>query len=250
MVILPFSRPKWHLQGLALFALGSFWMESWGWYSATGLFFADLATNTTLKSDFKRGLKVGQDQNLPYWVIGIVSASVGLALKYAIAVRPQYVNAELVLHPYLDLSANYSTDSTVQAGPYPRVDDWLLITGILIFVELFESVQFVLSFKPLVWLGERSLSEYRAFRRATGVFYVADSALLGIFIAQSIVFWTAGIKLWLVLSNKTDLGTASANVIVLTTCLLTTAIFSELYFHAIDLPSQRFARKVYIWLTS
>lgn len=159
MVILPFTRPKWHIRGLFLFALGSFWMEYWGWYSATGLFFADLATNPTLKTELKAGLKVRGDARIPYWTFALVSLAAGVALKYFVIVLPQYVNKELVLHPYLDLSENYSVASTVAAGPYARFDDFLVIVGIMIAVELFEPAQRFLSLSPLVFLGERSLSE-------------------------------------------------------------------------------------------
>ena len=158
MVILPFTRPKWHFQGLFLFALGSFWMEYWGWYSATGLFFADLATNATLKEELRLGLKIKGDWRCPYWVMAMLSATAGLVLKYTFVVRPQYLNSELVLHPYLDFSGNFSPSSIAKDGPYARIDDWLLIVGILLAVELFSTAQFMLSFKPLVWLGERSFS--------------------------------------------------------------------------------------------
>lgn len=158
MVILPYTRPKWHIQGLGLFALGSFWMESWGWYSATGLMFTDIVTNPTLRSELKSGLKIGQDWRIPYWAIALMSTAIGIALKYTWVALPQYENSMLVLHPYLDLSENHSTQTFIASGPYARLDDWLVICGVMIAVELFESVQYFLSFKPLVWIGERSFS--------------------------------------------------------------------------------------------
>lgn len=160
MVILPFTRPKWHVQGLALFALGSFWMGQWGWYSATGLLLADITTNEVLKAELKMGLKVFGDHRIPYWAIAVLSASIGVALKYAFVVRPQYMNSLLYLHPYLDLSESFSRADYAAEGPYPRLDDWFVIVAILIVVELFEAAKFYLSFKPLVWLGERSFSKW------------------------------------------------------------------------------------------
>lgn len=159
MVILPFTRPKWHIQGLGLFALGSFWMAYWGWYSVTGLLFADIAINNVLKSEFKAGFKVRSDWRVPYWAFAIASFAIGIAFKYAFIVRPRYTDNLLVLHPYLDLSERYSTQTVVDDGPYARIDDWFVIVGIMIAVELFETVQYLLSFKPIVWLGERSFSE-------------------------------------------------------------------------------------------
>lgn len=160
MVILPFTRPRWHIQGLGLFALGSFWMAYWGWYSATGLFFADLAINATLKADAKAGLRIGQNVRIPYWILALISTAAGMALKYFVIVLPQFVNKELVLHPYLDLSENHSVHSFAAAGPYARLDDFLVICGIMTVVELFETAQRCLSFEPLIWLGERSFSKF------------------------------------------------------------------------------------------
>jgi hypothetical protein len=159
MVILPYTRAKWHIQGLALFALGSFWMAHWGWYSATGLIFADIAVNSLVRSEFKLGFKLRGDARIPYWAFATASAGVGIALKYTFIVRPQFVNKLLVLHPYLDISGTTSRKDVVDSGPYARIDDWLVIVGIMIAVELFEKVQFYLSFKPLVWIGERSFSK-------------------------------------------------------------------------------------------
>lgn len=161
MVILPFARPKWHISGLGLFALGSFWMGYWGWYSVTGLIFADLAINATLKAELKAGLKVRDDWRIPYAAIAPMLFAVGIAFKYAFIVRPQYMDKLLVLHPYLDISTRYSPSTTVEAGPYARLDDWFVITGILLAVELFENAQYYLSFKPLVYVGERSFSTYQ-----------------------------------------------------------------------------------------
>lgn len=136
-------------------------MAYWGWYSATGLLFADVAINATLKAELKAGLKIKENMRIPYWAVAFVSTAFGLALKYFVVVIPRYINKELVLHPYLDLSENHSVDSFSAAGPYARLDDFLVIVGIMIVVELFESVQHCLSFAPLTWLGERSFSKYK-----------------------------------------------------------------------------------------
>lgn len=159
MVILPFTRPHWHLKGLFLFGFGSFWMGYWGWYSVTGLYFADLAIHPVLNAEFKAGYKVREDWHIPYWAAAIASIGVGIAFKYTFIVRPQFMNSLLVLHPYLDLAEGTTRSEYADMGPYARLDDWLIIVGILIVVELFSTPQWLLSFKPLVWLGERSFSE-------------------------------------------------------------------------------------------
>lgn len=51
--------------------------------------------------------------------------------------------------------------------------------------------------------------------------------LSGIFAAQCIIFWTAGIKLWLVLRKDDRTTTAGANAIVLVVSIVAVAVFSE-----------------------
>lgn len=159
MVILPFTRPKWHLSGIGLFGLGSFWMGYWGWYSVTGLIFADIAINSTLRQELKLGLKVREDWRVPYMAIAPFFFGIGVAFKYAFTIRPQFVNKLLVLHPYLDISTGHSPTAVVENGPYARIDDWFVILGILLAVELSDKAKHVLMFRPLVYLGERSFSK-------------------------------------------------------------------------------------------
>nr|POF21103.1 hypothetical protein CFP56_66517 [Quercus suber] len=193
MIMLPFTRPTWHFSGLTLFALGSFWYASWGWYSATGLFLADVACNVDLNRRFKLGFRVRGDVRCPAWVLGALMTTIGVALKYAFVVVPQYADSLLVLHPFLDLSETTSRSVYIANGPYPRLDDWLMITGVLVLVECMPRLQTLLSAPGLVYLGERAFS---------------------IFTAQSIVFWTAGIKLWLLLHFRSSLNTAAINTVI------------------------------------
>ena len=72
---------------------------------------------------------------------------------------------------------------------------------------------------------------------------------IGIFAAQCIVFWTGGIKLWLVLNDK-GMSTAAANAVVLLICLLATVLFSELYYRMVDVPSKWLAKHAYLWLVN
>lgn len=245
MVILPFTRPRWHLSGLALFALGCFWMQSWGWYSATGLMLADIAMNPEVREEFKQGLKLKGDTRLPYWVFAILSATTGLALKYVFTALPQLKNSMLVLHPFLDLSSSRTT-ATVATGPYPRVDDCLLIIGIVMAVEMFPMLQHILSSKILVWFGKRTFSKVRLERE----FGLTLTILVGFFVAQCIIFWVAGIKLWLTLRRRGNITVAGANALVLATCIPAILISAELFYRLIDDPSRRAAVTAYRWLTT
>ncbi|KAK3046136.1 hypothetical protein LTR09_012362 [Extremus antarcticus] len=159
MVILPFTRARWHPQALALFALGSFWLESWGWYSVAGLLLADFSTDGSIKAGFGHGFKIAGDIRFAPSMSATVLIVAGLAIKYAWAAVPQYSNAELILHPTFHLSTGTTVKNFDKANPYPRVDDFLVIVGVLLFVEMSDSAKSLLSTRPLLWLGERSLSE-------------------------------------------------------------------------------------------
>lgn len=162
MVILPFTRPGWHLEFFLLFSLGSFWFNSWGWLSSAGLFVADLSINSTLRARLRLGAKVSESLSFPYWVLASLSVLVGLALKYIwTAALPQYANRELVLHPALDgLSSNDGTWQEYDTSyPYPRLDNYLVILGVLVLVEMSDILKKALSTEALVFLGRRSLSK-------------------------------------------------------------------------------------------
>lgn len=161
MVLLPFGRPEWHLQILALFTFGAFWMCSWGWYDACALLLADATINSTLTSKLASGLTLSEKRNwnVPYPLVGTLMVPVGLAMKYIWAVFPQYANGELVLHPYLDLSEQTTRSQFAAADPYPRVDNFFIIFGLLLIVETVPQVQKFWSNVWLVTLGKRSFSE-------------------------------------------------------------------------------------------
>lgn len=160
MVILPFTRPRWHVRGLSLFIIAAWWMNSWGWYSATGLMIADISVNHILKSDFQFGFQITRDFRIGNGLIGAILAIAGLVMKYIwVAARPDLEHAELMSRPSLRLSDIFTVDTFDKSSPYPRIDNYLLILGILLLVETLESTQKILSNKVLVFLGKRSFSE-------------------------------------------------------------------------------------------
>jgi hypothetical protein len=58
MVIIPYTRRSWRVKGALLFIITAWWVQSWAWYSITGLLFADMATNMDFKVKAQRGIKV------------------------------------------------------------------------------------------------------------------------------------------------------------------------------------------------
>lgn len=70
----------------------------------------------------------------------------------------------------------------------------------------------------------------------------------GLFVAQSLVFWAGGIKLFLHLTS-TGADTATANAAVFFVCTACTLVGGEIYYRTVDLPSQWVANWAYRWLT-
>ncbi|KAK4500360.1 hypothetical protein PRZ48_008549 [Zasmidium cellare] len=230
MVLLPFARPQWHPQVLLLFTFGAFWMCSWGWYNACALLVADATINSTLALKLVSGLTISEkkDWKVPYPLIGTFMIPIGLAMKYTWAVFPRYVNDELVLHPYLDLSEQTTRRQFAAADPYPRVDNFFIIFGLLLTVETLPRVRDILSTPGLISLGKRSFS---------------------FFVAQSLVMWSAGIKLWTHIHVVNGTSVALANLAVFFTTLVTIVLFAEAFYRAVDVPSQWLATVGYHWVT-
>ena len=162
MVILPFTRPTWHIKGLFFFSLGSFWFNSWGYFSAAGLFLADVSLNTTLRGRLTTGARISENMTFPYWAMAALLVSVGLSLKYVwMAAFPQYAEYDLVLHPHLD---GLTTDGTWKdvdtSSTYPRLDNYLVVVGTLLLLETSERMKKLFSLRVMIYLGKRSLSKH------------------------------------------------------------------------------------------
>ncbi|KAH0386129.1 hypothetical protein KCU92_g2911, partial [Aureobasidium melanogenum] len=228
MVILPFSRPSWHIIGLLMFAFGSWWFNSWGWYSATGLFLADVAINPPLRTALFRGWSNESGSvRMPYWALAYVFLAVGTGLKYMwIAGLPDlFWSGEAHAHPsrYLGGSSFGYADGT---QPYPRMDDWLVIVGILLLIEFSETTKRVLSNKACKAIGKRSLSYY---------------------LVSTILMYTAGIKIFLYCNVSHGYTSASAKAVAFFLVLPCSIIGGEIFHRAIDKPAVWASHAFFDW---
>ncbi|KAF1354770.1 hypothetical protein BDV97DRAFT_289731 [Delphinella strobiligena] len=231
MVVLPFTRPGWHLEFFLLFSLGSFWFNSWGWLSSAGLFVADLSINPTLRARLRSGARVSENFSFPYWILAALSVMVGLALKYIwTAALPQYANRELILHPALDgLSSNDGTWQEYDTSyPYPRLDNYLVILGVLVTVEMSDLFKKLLCAEALMFLGRRSMS---------------------LFVASTLLIYTVGLKLFLKLHVGRHLSIAGSNAVVLITLIPTVLLTAEVFYRFVDQPSSWAATWFFGFLT-
>jgi hypothetical protein len=57
-VIIPYTRPSWRVKALLIFILSAFWVQSWAWFSITGLLLSDAVHNMDFKSKANAGVPI------------------------------------------------------------------------------------------------------------------------------------------------------------------------------------------------
>jgi hypothetical protein len=86
MLIIPYTRKEWRVLGGVLFILTAWWVQSWAWYTITGMLLADSVMNMDFKSLSKEGIPLGKwsywnrfkSLVLPSWVIYAIFCVAGL----------------------------------------------------------------------------------------------------------------------------------------------------------------------------
>ncbi|CAD0094269.1 unnamed protein product [Aureobasidium vineae] len=246
MVVLPYSRPSWHVTGLLMFAFGSWWFNSWGWYSATGLFLADVAVNPPLRTAMFRGYSNESGSvRMPYWSLAVLMLGIGTGLKYmwTAGLDNLYWSGESHAHParYLGGSSFGYFDGT---QPYPRMDNWLVIVGILLLVEFSEVTKSILSSKPLKTVGRRSLSKPPFLHCFMEPLLIVSQAY---FLVSTLLMYTAGIKLFLYCNVSAGLSSAAAKAVAFFVVLPASILCGELFHWAIDKPAVWAGHAVFDW---
>jgi hypothetical protein len=137
-----------------------FWVQSWAWFSITGLLFADMVHNVSFKIKAQSGIPIPFFQTrFPTWITCALVMLAGFVMQYLwTAWRPEYQNVMLEGHAGLYYSGglNYKYDvHQLQA----RDDNYLILVGMLGLVETYDVLQWILSTPVLVYLGRRTLSE-------------------------------------------------------------------------------------------
>ncbi|KAF1846005.1 uncharacterized protein K460DRAFT_313030 [Cucurbitaria berberidis CBS 394.84] len=226
MTIVPYTRVSWRVKALLVFIVAAFWVQSWAWYSITGLLIADAVFNMDFRSRSRAGLRVRKFR-VPIWPLYIAMVVTGVVLQYLfISWNPKMRDHELYGHTGLYetgvLNENLDVDQ-----PLARVDSYLIILGVMLLVETFSWPQKVLRYKPFVALGRRSFS---------------------FFLVQSIIVYTAGIKLFLHI-KATGTGDAVNNFACFCVCAPLVALASEVFYRLVDLPSVVLARIFWTWMT-
>ncbi|KAL5418861.1 hypothetical protein PMIN04_007164 [Paraphaeosphaeria minitans] len=224
MVIIPYTRPSWRVKGAIFFIITAWWVQSWAWYSITGLLLADLVTNMDFKAKAQRGIKVWRSITCPSYFAYAVSLAGGLVMQYLWAAwRPEYRDEELIAHGALYYTGGLNEDFDVKQ-PQARDDNYLVLLGFFLCVEMSDIIQWALANPLFVYLGRRSLSW---------------------FLVQSVVVYTMGIKLFQTLHMTSEVAATAACFFAI---LAATAVGSEIFYRAVEVPSHALSYTIFDWI--
>lgn len=159
MIIVPYTRLSWRVKALVLFILTAFWVQSWAWYSVTGLLITDAVLNMDLQVRSRTGFKVGKF-SIPVWPLYAAFILTGIILQFLfISWKPSMRNNEHHGHTGLYTEGMLNDEQDLDQ-PLARVDNYFFMLGAMLLIETYDMPQRVLRLRPLVALGRRSFSEY------------------------------------------------------------------------------------------
>ncbi|OAK99236.1 hypothetical protein IQ06DRAFT_355958 [Phaeosphaeriaceae sp. SRC1lsM3a] len=219
MVIIPYTRRSWRVKGALFFIITAWWVQSWAWYSITGMLLADMAVNMDFKTKAQRGIKIYRSIYLPSYVPYTLIFAAGVIMKYIWAAwRPEYRNHEIIAHGGLYYTGGLNEDFDVKQ-PQARDDNYLVLLGYFLFIETSDILQWALANPLFVYLGRRSLSD--------------------------LVIYTLGVKLYQMLH-------LSSNNLEITVCFFTTltasALGAEIFYRVVEIPSQVLSHVAFDWI--
>jgi hypothetical protein len=157
MIIVPYTRASWRVKALLLFILAAFWVQSWAWYSVTGLLITDAVLNMDLQVKSRTGFMVGKFR-VPMWPLYALFVFTGIILQFLfITWKPSMRNNELHGHTGLYTGGQLNEEQDLDQ-PLARVDNYLFMLGVMLLIETYEAPQRLLRCKLFVALGRRSFS--------------------------------------------------------------------------------------------
>ena len=158
MIIIPCTRPPWRVKAYLCFIISAWWVQSWAWYSISGLLLTDAVVNMRYIEKAKRRLRIWRFMRLPIWILFVSIMAAGLALQYLWTDwRPKYNDRELLAHAGRYYSGGLNTRLDAKE-PQARDDNYLLILGFHLLLERFIFAQKMFDNTFFLYLGKRSLS--------------------------------------------------------------------------------------------
>lgn len=164
MVIIPYTRSRWRVEASIIFILTAWWVQSWAWYTITGLLFADAVMNMDFKARAKHGVPIWRTPiRIPLWLIYSLLMAAGIVWQYfEIIWRPSNSNIELEGDLGLYFTGGFSGGLDTNLAfiqPQARDENYPLLVGFFLLLESSDLVQRLFENGLFVYLGSRSLSE-------------------------------------------------------------------------------------------
>ncbi|BDD55187.1 hypothetical protein MPDQ_007681 [Monascus purpureus] len=240
MVIIPWTRAKWRVQGAFFFIITAWWCQSWAWFTISGLVLCDAVMNMDFKERSQRGIPLeipvkslrrpnGQPYRVPVWVPAVFCLTASLIMQYLWAAwRPQWFNAEFKYHSALYYTAGLNTEYMTHHTA-ARADSYLMVLGIFILLESYDVLQRFFQNPFLMYLGRRSLS---------------------FFLTQSTMMYIAGIRVFHHLAHDRGLSYSGTTVVTLIICLVLVPVTAEAFYRLVQRPSRAFSHLFYDFITS
>lgn len=76
MIIVPDTRRTWRVVGGFIFIVTAWWVQSWAWYTITGVLLADAVLHMDLKGKTRAGFPIGEWSGLKYqWARDLILPS-------------------------------------------------------------------------------------------------------------------------------------------------------------------------------
>lgn len=158
MIIVPYTRASWRVKALLVFILSAFWVQSWAWYSVTGLLITDAVLNMDLKVKMRTGFRVGKVR-VPVWPLLVAFLLTGIVLQFLfISWKPSMRNNEHHGHTGLYTGGELNEEQDIDQ-PLGRVDNYFFMLGVMLLIEMYDTPQRVLRSKVFIALGRRSFSK-------------------------------------------------------------------------------------------
>ncbi|KAJ9293492.1 hypothetical protein DTO271G3_7757 [Paecilomyces variotii] len=229
MLIIPYTRNSWRVKGSILFIITAWWVQSWAWFTVTGLILADMVFNMNFKEKARRGIPIWRSRNIycPSWVLYSALMAAGLIMQFIwTGWKPQDVDSEIIAHAglYYTGGLNNKYDPT---QPQARDDIYLMLVAIFFAVETYDFLQRLLRNSVLIYLGSRSLSWL---------------------LVQSIIIYTAGIKLFVHLNQEKRWPSEGSVFTVFIVCLAAVVPIAELFYRLVEYPSRALAYRLFDWI--
>ena len=252
MIIIPFTRRRWRVQGAFFFVITAWWCESWAWYTITGLLFCDMVMTMDFKAAAQRGipihfpfLKREKTYRLPVWVPAVLCLLAGYLMQFIwVCLRPDLFDREWEFHSglYYTPGVNYLYKTAHTAA---RDDIYLILVGFFILLESYDFMQRFFSNQFLVFLGKRSLSEsYPAYANCRTVTKTSQ----GYFLIQSTMIFLVGIKTFNGIRERNSFPTSV--VVSLIASLAVIIPSAELFYRLVQQPSKSAAHLFYDFITT